>query len=117
METTVYLIWGILPSVFLLMALWGWLEGLGSSAKKRTDEVQDLLRQGAFILCCVVVTYGLYRFVVAPYLNPIIEPYVPPFLVQLLLLPLVLYLGALIAGPSKDIKISKAPYPTKRRRG
>jgi len=117
METAVFVIWGILPSFFFLMALWGWLEGLRSSTKKRTDEVRDLLRQGAFILCCVAATFGLYRLIVTPYLNPILEPFVPPFLVQLLLLPLVLYIGALLAGPSKEIKISKAPYPTKRRRG
>jgi hypothetical protein len=96
------------------MALWLWLEGI--RGKKHTNEVNDFLKQGFFVLVCVGLTYGIYEMIFIPYINPSIEKFVPTFLIKFFLLPVVLYLAAIIVGPTKDIKIKKAPHPTERKR-
>ena len=114
METLVYVFWGAIPAFFFLMALWQWLEGF--RGKKHTNEVIDFLRQGFFVLCCVAATFGIYELIFIPYINPMIQSYVPTFLIKFLLLPIVLYIAGSVVGPTKDIKITKAPHPSERKR-
>ena len=115
MDTVIYIIWASIPTFFFLMALWLKLESI-SGKKKHNDEVIDFLRQGGFVLVCVAVSFLLYEFLCIRYLNPMLDGIVPAPLIKLFVLPVVLYIAALIFGPTKDIKITKAPHPSANRR-
>ncbi len=100
MTTALYTVWLLIPAFFFLLALWGLLENF-SSRKGKKHKPGDQLKQGIFVLFCVLICIGLDRTVLEDVTNAIFPEWLPLEFFRALLLPLVLYLGALLIGPSK----------------
>ncbi|RMG41568.1 MAG: hypothetical protein D6719_08260 [Candidatus Dadabacteria bacterium] len=88
------------------MALWAKLESLSNKGRKRKD-AGDLARQGVFLSACVAVSIIIDRNVLEQYIMPFMPQFIPLWMLQLFLLPLVMYAGAIISGPSEEIKITR----------
>lgn len=112
MQTALYVIWFLIPLFFFVMALWCWLEEMGGKTKK--ENPGDFLKQGLFVLACVLISIVIDRYALEAVVTSVLNDWVPLGFVQIMLLPIVLYVGALLLGPSKEILIGKAPHPTKR---
>lgn len=113
MVTVLYIIWFLIPSLFFVIGLWSKLEQL--SGKGRRENPGDFFRQGFFVLVCVLVCVGIDTYVLADIIDFLLPDILPLGFYQALLLPVVLYIAALIIGPSTPILISKAPRPTRRK--
>ena len=113
-QKVLYVIWFLFPVFFLLMALWSKLEQVGG--KKRQEHPEDFLRQGVFVLCCVLVAVGINEYVLPRVVAAYSPEAVPLQFYQVVLLPLVLLIGAKIMGPTSDLKISKPPDLSRKRR-
>lgn len=109
MSTTyaLYIIWALIPIFFLLMALWSYLEK--TAGKKKQERPGDLLKQGLFVGICAVASVLIDIYVLPSLVESVAQDYVPYAVFQVALFPMVLYLAAKIIGPTKDIKIAKAP--------
>jgi hypothetical protein len=111
MRTSIYVLWSLVPLFFLLTWLWGVLERLGKEEKRGSSI--DAFKQFLFVLFCVAVCIVIDQTILEDVVNSLFADFLPLPVYQVLLLPLILYLGALVIGPSKQILISKAPSPTK----
>jgi hypothetical protein len=100
----IYTVWFLIPLAFFLMALWATLEKIGKSPKKQHPA--DFSRQGAFALLCVFVALGVDQYLLQPN-EGMFSEWLPLPVVQVLLLPIVLSIGAAVWGGSKPIKITK----------
>lgn len=112
-DIVLYTIWIAFPVFFFTLALWHKLEVIGG--KGRNEEVRDFLSQGVFVSFCVVLAYLVDKFALES-----IVSFVPPDLIPLnffrvILLPFIFLLGAKVVGPSKEIRILRAPKPTENR--
>ena len=116
MQTIIFIIWGAIPAFFFFLALWHSLQKEARSSVQRKAEIADLWKQGFFVTGCVVVTYFLYESVYRKYISDLLIQWVPDFVAQILLLPIVLYTAASLIGPSKEIRIEKAPDLKKKKR-
>ncbi len=114
MHTALYVIWFLIPTCFFLLALWAKLEQI--SNRSRAQNPGDLLRQGYFVLASVLVSVLIDHFILEKVVISISPTWLPIGFYRIILLPMVLLLGAKIAGPSKDIRIAKAPRPTQQKR-
>jgi hypothetical protein len=101
----IYAVWFLIPTVFFLIALWGKLEKLSGSTKNYHPA--DYVRQGCYVLVCVLISLAIDRFLLQPYYPDWIEEFPLP-MAQVLLLPFVLALAAKITGGTKPIRITKA---------
>ena len=108
MRTAIYIIWFLIPACFFLLALWAKLEKMSAQSwvKERSLEY---LKQGFFVLACVLVSIVIDRYFLEGLSDALSPELVPLWFYEVLLLPVVLYIGALLAGPSKDIRITRAP--------
>lgn len=108
MRTAIYIIWALIPIGFFLLALWAKLEKMSAQswAKERAG---DYFRQGLFVLVCVIISVAIDTYFLESLSEAIMPDLVPLWFYEIMLLPVVLYIGALISGPSKEIKISRAP--------
>ena len=107
MRIALYIIWFLIPGFFFLMALWAWLEKL--SDKQRQQNPKDFLKQGLFVLLCSLIAVVIDAFALESIANSLLGDYIPLPLLQILLLPVILYIGAISIGPSKQIRINRAP--------
>lgn len=89
------------------MALWGKLEQFSGRAKH--ERPGDFLKQGLFVGFCVAVSVIIDQFFLEGLVNGISPTWIPYPFYQVMLLPIVLYIGARIIGPTKTILIAKAP--------
>jgi hypothetical protein len=105
--TALYIIWGLVPLFFFLMALWSVLEKF--SGKKKHERPGDLFKQGLFVLFCVLLSIAIEHYLLPTIADSVSFGYIPYGVFQLTLLPLVLYIAAKIIGPTKPIQITKAP--------
>ncbi len=110
MQTALYLLWILIPLFFFLLALWSALEKVGGGTGKPSGG--DYFRQGLFVSACVGICILIDRTVLPDIAAAIAPDYVPLGVYQAVLLPAVLYLGAVVFGGSKDIMIGKAPHPS-----
>ncbi len=110
MRTFLYIIWFLFPLAFFVMALWAGLEKVSNRQKK--ENPGDFLKQGTFVLVCVLISILLDQFALDSVMQTVIGDYLPLGFLQVMLLPVVLYIGAKVLGPTKSILISKAPRPT-----
>lgn len=113
MRILLYCLWGLLPLTFFVLALWSQLERIGG--KKKHEKPGEFLRQGLFVLICVLVAVGIERFVLPWLMTAFLSRLAPLEFFQIVLLPFILVIGAQLVGPSKEILISKAPQPTQRK--
>jgi len=117
MQTALYIIWLLVPLIFFLLALWSKLEQgtKASKGKKVNKEPGDLFRQAIFVSGCSVITF-LVDYLLTEKIAEILPAMVPIAFFQLMLLPIILYLGAITVGGSKPIRIKKAPRPSQHKR-
>jgi len=104
MRYALYGIWFAFPAVFLLIALWGWLENRGKS--ERFHDVKNTLRQGGFVLVAALLALALDRYVLLPHLESALPDWLPLGVIEVALFPSLLLLLACIVGPSSDVTIS-----------
>ncbi|MBN8549669.1 MAG: hypothetical protein J0M12_10170 [Deltaproteobacteria bacterium] len=114
MKTFLYIVWFSIPLFFFGVALFATLERLGGKEKK--GGTADAWRQGFFVLACVGVAVLIDRTVLPDIVDSIAPDYLPLGFFEVILLPLVLYLAALLFGGSKEILIGQAPKPTRGKR-
>ena len=114
MTIAFYILWGLIPLFFFLMALWSYLEK--TAGKKKHERPGDLFNQGLFVGFCVGLSMLIDYFVLPGIVESLIGDMIPYGVFQLILLPTVLYLAAKIIGPTKAIQISKAPLVSKSQR-
>lgn len=106
-----YVVWLMFPLCFFLIALWSKLEALGG--KSRKENPGDIMRQGFFLLICALVCIGFDHYLLPGLYEYIESDWLPYGLLQFMLFPAVLYLAAVTIGPSVDIRITRAPSPTR----
>ena len=114
MRTALYIIWLLFPAFFFAMALWARLEQISDKSKK--ENPGDFMRQGFFVLLCVGVCVFIDRTVLERLAQSIWPEWLPLGFYQVILLPLVLLIGAKAIGPSKEIRIDRAPHPSRRKK-
>lgn len=112
MLTALYIIWFGIPVIFFLMALWIMLEKL--SGKQRRERSISYLSQGIFVLVCSLISFVIERYFLMGVVEAVFGDLIPYGFFQVILLPVILYIAAMIIGPSKAIVIGKAPRPTQR---
>jgi hypothetical protein len=112
MRIALYIIWFLIPLTFFLMSLWAYLEMLGD--KHRKENPADHFRQGIFVLACDLIAVAIDQYLLEDLLNVVFGAWVPLMFAQIVLLPVVLYIGALILGPSRAILIGSAPRPSEK---
>lgn len=109
-----YIIWLLIPGFFFLLALWAKLEKMGKSSQKQNPA--DFFRQGTFLLICVVISIIIDALFLDAIVGMLDFMSFPKGVFQFLLLPVVCVLLAMVIGPSKEIRIGKAPRPSERKR-
>ena len=114
MRTTLYVIWLIIPGIYLLLALWSKLEQISNKAKK--EDPRDFLRQGFYVLLCAGFCILIDRYVLEIITNFIDSPWLPLGFLEAILFPIVLLVTAKLFGGSKEIRIEKAPRPSQPRK-
>ena len=110
MYQILYAIWILIPLVFFTLALWSKLEGI--SGKQKKDNPADLIRQGLFVSGCVIVAILIDQYLLTSLYQSFSPEWIPFGFYEVLLLPLILFLAAQFIGPSKSIRITKAPRPS-----
>lgn len=116
MQTALYILWILVPLTYFLLALWSRLEQSTQikKGKKRSKEASDLISQAYFVSGCSLATFLIDKYFIHQ-----VEPFLPSFIplgfVQIMLLPVVLYIGGMLVGGSKPIRIEKAPRPSESR--
>lgn len=108
-----YAAWAACPLLFFGMALWGRLEQASGRAQKQNPG--DFLRQGVFLIICVAAAYLIDAYALERAVTYASPRSIPLWFYRVLLFPLILLVAAMVIGPSKDIKIAKAPRPTDRK--
>jgi len=103
MSIAVDVIWILIPSVIMLLAMWDYID---NKARKRNDRHSfNLMKQAFFISLCVVCCILIDRYLLDTILDSILMNLVTRDLMQILLLPVVLVIASVIVGPSKAIMI------------
>lgn len=113
MTTLLYFIWFGIPVLFILLALWAKLEQM--SGKSRRENPGDFFKQGLFVLGCAGVSLLVDLYLLPRLDEGILPSWLPLLFFRIILFPAVLYIAALIIGPTKDIRIDKAPRLSERR--
>lgn len=114
MHTFLYIIWFLVPLFFFGVWIWGLLEKLSGKAEKGAHS--DALKQAIFVLACVLMAVAIDQSLLPDLVNSYAPEFLPLGFFEAILLPAILYIGALIVGPSKAIRIQKAPQLAKRKR-
>lgn len=113
MHTALYVVWFILPAFFFLVALWAKLEAL--SGKTKREKPGDFVKNGFFVLACVLLAVLIDTYFLEHLVDNLV-PFLPLALFQILLLPFILLVAAKLLGGSKEIRISKAPRTSQRKK-
>ena len=106
MITALYIIWFTIPICFFLMAAWSQLEQVNESNRKH--DAKDLYKQGLFVLGCAFAALALNEMLLEPVVGPTLPKLVPLGVLQVLLLPAVLTIGAHLIGGSKPVRIERS---------
>lgn len=114
MQTLIYILWLLLPLFFLGHALWIKLEQLGGRGKN--EKPGDYFKQGLFVTGCSLFCFGFDKYVLQSLVPQYSPEAIPLWFYQFILLPIVLVLGAKCIGGTEEIRISKAPRPTHRKK-
>ena len=107
MHTIVYVVWISIPTVMVCLVLWDLVDNL--SKRKKHKHFFQHLRQVAFVTVAILACVGVDRFFLDTLIQLPFLDWIGRDLFLVLLLPLALFLGALVLGPTKPILISEAP--------
>lgn len=114
MITFLYILWFLVPLFLFILSAWNKLEQIGNKNDK--GQPGFLFKQGLFTLICAFVSLLVDQHLLENLHNTIGIEWVPLGFLQIILFPIVLYIGALLLGPSKTIKITKITHVTEKRR-
>ena len=114
MQTFLYVIWFLVPVFFLGVALWSKLEQM--SGKHKRENPMDFVKQGGFVLICSVLCLLIDQYVISTLNEESLPSWLPVNFIRIVLFPVVLYVAAIIIGPTKEIRIEKAGHPSQRNR-
>jgi len=118
MRILLYIIWFGVAVLFFALWLWSRLEEW--SGKTRKENPGDFFKQGCFVLACATICFLVDHYMLSKLTEEELPLGIPLLFIQIILFPLVLYVAALLIGPTKVIRIEKAARPTeiieKRRR-
>ena len=96
----IHFIWILIPAVYLFYGIWGILEQLSKSNQKQNPN--DFFRQGAFVAVCVGIAFIIDYNFLENFVDGTLGGAIPIELAQVLLLPLIFVIGAIILGPTKE---------------
>ncbi len=113
-DFALYTIWIAFPVFFFGLALWSKLELLGG--KGRRADSKDLLSQAVFVSVCVGIAILADKFLLPKLPAYLPEDFLPLGFFRILLLPFIFLVAAKIVGPSKDLRILRAPTPVESRK-
>ena len=111
MHTFLYIIWALLPLFFFIMALWAKLEQISNKDKRQNPG--DFFRQGLFVTACVIIAVLIDQTVLESFVQSLAPDFMPLGFFQIILLPIILLVAAKVYGPSKTIRITKPPHPSR----
>ena len=112
MQTFIYIVWFAIPLFFFGVTLWAGLEQ-ATAKKQQRQNTGDFFRQGSFVLGCVLLAVIIDQYWLVQLVETIAPAWLPLLFFQVILLPVILYIGALIVGPSREIRIG---YKSKKAR-
>ena len=104
MQTFLHIVWILFPAFFFVMALWAKLEQFSKSARKQNPG--DFFKQGLFIAACSLLAFIIDLNFLRSF-NDSFVPFLPLLLLQIVLYPFILLIGAKLLGPSKDILVGR----------
>jgi len=96
-----------------MISLWAVLEK--KFGHRKHEQPGDYSRQGWFTLFCVIVAFIIDIFTLENLVASYSPRVIPLPFYQLILLPLIMYIGAMIVGPSAELRIAKSKLLNKRR--
>jgi hypothetical protein len=99
-----HFIWWTIPSILVCLSVLAFFDG--SKNRVRRGEARDLFRNSIFVVGCIVVSYLIEWYGLDLLEGSVIVEFIPLSFFKWLLLPIVLYFGALFMGPSHSVKIS-----------
>ena len=105
--TIIYFLWALIPLFFFLLALYSFLEK--TAGKQKSERPGDLLRQGLFVTLCVAASIAIDIYLLPILIVNFFGDLIPRIVLQIVLLPIVLALGAMLYGPTRDIRIERPP--------
>lgn len=114
MQIALWIIWILVPVTYLLMAVWAKLEQIGKKSRKHPREAGELFRQAVFTSACVAIAFFIDIFMLEQAIEPLLPSFLPIGIVKILLLPIILYLAALMVGGKKQVRIESAKRPYKK---
>ena len=109
MRIAIYIVWALIPIGYFLSALWAKLEQMTNQRKKNFREAGDITKQAFVVTGMVGICYLIDIFLMDNTIAPLLPSFVPKEFAELILLPLVMYIGALAMGGTDPIRITKAP--------
>jgi len=115
MIKVLYGIWILIPVGFAVLALYSKLEQISHKDKPLTREPLDLIKQAAFTGLCVIIAFGVEFYFIEDSIMPLLPSIIPKGLIQVMLLPVILYIAAMIIGGAKPIRIQKVSTHDQRR--
>lgn len=112
MSIIFYVIWIIIPLFFFTVALWAKLEQMSKSRKKQNPG--DFIRQGVFLSVCTILAIAINHYVIVPQKESF--ELIPMGLVQTLLYPLILIIGAKVIGGTDPLRVKRGGRARPRKR-
>lgn len=104
-DYVLYGIWLLFPLFYFGLALYAKLERISGTTHR--SDIKDNVRQGFFVLICVVIAYFADRSALQYIATNVFMDMLPLGFFRVMIFPVILYLMAMIVGPSKEIKITK----------
>jgi len=114
MRTFLYGVWFLFPLLFFIIALWSKLGAL--SDKHKGENSGDLLKQGVFVLACALLAVLVDQYLLQKLVDSVSPDWIPLGFYQALLLPIIFLIVGKLVGKSAEIRISRTPHPSERRR-
>ena len=114
MKIILYACWFIIPVCYLVIVLWSKLESISKNQSR--EDMGDILRQLLFVALCVGLCIILDQFFLEGWVDAYSPDWIPLGFYQSILLPVMFLIVGRIAGNSAEIRITKAPHPSEKRR-
>jgi hypothetical protein len=102
----IWILWVLFATIFYLLGLWSALECRRKGLSMQ--EARDLFKQALFITVCVVFAMVVDHFGLPIFKNAYLDD-VGYGVARVLLLPLILMVAAVLIGPTKPIRVTRAP--------
>lgn len=101
-----HIVFLIFPLIYLLIALWSYLERMGDKLKNKGKDAGLFLKQGVFLLIGAIITI-LIDVKIYPDLLPSLP--LPPLMVRVLTFLVILFVMSKLVGgtEAKSLKLNK----------